>query len=81
MGIKKFIENVKEFLELDEFQQSGKKKSIKNLLKKLNLKKDDLQVSLKTELENKERTQLEEELAITSIHIKKGEAILNKLKE
>ena len=34
MGIKKFIENVKESLGLDECKNTGKKKSIKRLLAK-----------------------------------------------
>ena len=32
MGIKKFINSVKESLGLDEFEKAGKKKSIKRLL-------------------------------------------------
>jgi len=35
MGIKKFIESVKESLGLEEFEKTGKKKSIKRLLEKL----------------------------------------------
>jgi len=76
MGVKKFIESVKESLGLDEFKISGKKKSLKSLLKKLHVKKEKIEKSLEEKLEKKE---LKEELAIISLQIKKGNKMLDKL--
>jgi len=77
MGIKKFIESVKESLGLDEFEKVGKKKSIKRLLEKLRSRKDILDKVPKKKLSKKEKTELKEELAIISLQIKKGEKILD----
>ena len=79
MGKKKFIQNVKEALGLEELKTSGKKKSIKILLKKLNDKKEILNKSLKGKIDKKERKHLEEERSIIACHIEKGEKILKKL--
>ena len=79
MGIKKFIESVKESLGLDEFEKLGKKKPIKRLLEKLKPRKDILDKVPKKKLSKKEKTELKEELAIISLQIKKGEKILEEL--
>ncbi len=79
MGIKKFIESVKESLGIDEFKKSSKRKSIKSLLKKLKDKKKELTKSLDKKLEKKVRKELKEELQIISLQIKKAEKILDKL--
>ncbi len=79
MGIKKFIESVKESLRLDEFEKLGKKKSIKRLLEKLRSRKDILDKVPKKKLDKKEKKELKEELAIISLQIKKGEKILEQL--
>ncbi|NEW61246.1 hypothetical protein GSY74_08115 [Sulfurovum sp. bin170] len=79
MGIKKFIEKTKKFLELDELEKSSKKKSIKSLLKKLYEREDKINKSLEKELDKKEKKQLIEELDIVAIHIKNGKKILDKL--
>ena len=79
MGIKKFINSVKESLGLDEFKISGKKKSIKRLLVKLRSRKEILNKVAKKKLEKKEKKELKEELAIISLQIKKGEKILEDL--
>jgi hypothetical protein len=79
MGIKKFIESVKESLGLDEFEKAGKKKSIKRLLEKLKSKKEILNKVAKKKLGKKELKDLKEELAIITLQIKKGEKILNEL--
>ena len=55
MGIKKFIELVTETLGLDEIKKSSKKKSIKNLLKKLNSKKDAIEKALKAKSDKKRK--------------------------
>ncbi len=79
MGIKKFINSVKESLGLNEFKKYGKKKSLKHLLEKLKFKKDLLYKKEKKKLDKKEKKELKEELAIITLHIKKGEKILNGL--
>jgi len=79
MGVKKFIEGVKESLGLDKFKKAGKKKSIKRLLEKLKSKKEILDKTAKKKLNKKEKKELKEELAIITLQIKKGEKILNGL--
>jgi len=79
MGVKKFIELVTETLGLDEIKKSSKKKSIKNLLKKLNSKKDAIAKALKAKLSKKKKKEFNEEMDIILFQIKKGEAILKKL--
>jgi len=64
MGIKKFLESVKESLGLDEFEVEGKKNRIKTLLKKLNEKKRIINKELKKHLDKKEKKELKEELEI-----------------
>ena len=79
MGVKNFINSVKESLGLDNFKKSGKKKSVRSLLKKLNERQEKLLESLKQKPEKKEKKELKEELEIISLQIKKGEKILEKL--
>ena len=79
MGIKKFIENVKESLELDEFKNKGKKKSVKRLLEKLRSRKEILDKTPRENLDKKELKALKEEKAIISLQIKKGNKMLDKL--
>ena len=79
MGIKKFINSVKESLGLDEFEKAGKKKSIKRLLEKLRSRKEILNKVPKKKLDKKEKKELEEELAIITLQVKKGEKILDEL--
>ncbi len=77
MGIKNFIESVKESLGLEEFEKVGKKKSIKRLLEKLRSRKDILDKVPKKKLNKKEKKELKEEQMIITLQIKKGEKILN----
>ena len=79
MSVKKFIADVKEYLGLDDFKKSGKKKSIKRLLEKLKARKEILDKMPKKKLDKKEKKELKEELAIITLQIKKGEKILNEL--
>lgn len=79
MGIKKFIKNVKHTLGLNDYGIEGKKKSLKDLLKKLNRRKKSINESLETTLKKKEKKELEEELEIVSCQIKKGKKILHEL--
>ena len=79
MGVKKFMELVQETLGLDEMRKESKKKSVKNLLKKLNSKKDFIDKSLKEKIDTKRKKELLEEKDIIAFQIKKGNAILKKL--
>ena len=80
MSVKKFIADVKEYLGLDDFKKSGKKKSIKRLLEKLKSRKEILDKVPKKKLNKPEKQDLKEELAIITLQIKKGEKILDELK-
>jgi hypothetical protein len=79
MGIKKFIKKVKQTLGLISYEVEGTKKSLKDLLKKLNNRKKNINKSLKSSLGKKEKKALEEELEIVSLQIKKGKKILHDL--
>jgi len=79
MGIKKFIKKVKHTLGLNDYEIEGKKKSLKDLLKRLNARKRNINKALKSSLEKKEKKELEEELKIVSYQIKKGKKILHDL--
>jgi hypothetical protein len=73
---KKFINSVKEYLGLHDFEKKGKKKSVAILLEKLKLKYDEINKEIEKKSDKKE---LIEELEIISLHIKKAEKILEKL--
>jgi len=79
MSIKKFIESVISSLNLEEFEIKGKKKSIKRLLEKLELRKSILNKTTKKNLTKKEKKELKEELAIITLQIKKGNKLLDEL--
>jgi len=79
MGIKKFIKSVQSTLGLEDYKNEGKKKSLKDLLKKLTSRKKSITALLKTPLDKKEENRLREELEIISLQIKKGKKILYKL--
>lgn len=79
MGIKKFIDNVIELLDLEEFEKSGKRKSVKRLLEKLKARKEILGKKLKRKINKKEKKEGKEELAIVTVQIKKAEKILDRL--
>jgi len=79
MGIKKFIKSVQSTLGLKDYNQEGKKKSLKDLLKKLNGRKKKITALLETPLDKKVEKELKEELDIITLQIKKGKKILYKL--
>ncbi len=79
MGLKKFIKKVKHTLGLNDYAVEGKKKSLKDLLKKLNKRKRSINKALKSPLDKKEKKELKEELEIVSLQIKKGKKILHEL--
>jgi hypothetical protein len=79
MKIKKFIKSVAHFLGLGDYKIEGKKKALKDLIKKLNKRKRDLKKKIK-EIELKsDRKELEEEFKIVALELKKAKAILYKL--
>ncbi len=79
MSIKKFIKQVKRILLLNNFEQKGKKKSLKILLEKLEARKRVLRKIPRKALTIKERKALKEEEEILSLQIKKGKKILKEL--
>jgi len=79
MGIKKFIKSVQSTLGLEDYKKEGKKKSLKDLLKKLTKRKKSIIVLLETSLDKKEKNGLKEELEIITLQIKKGKKILYRL--
>ena len=78
MGIKKFIKNVKATLGLKNYEIEGKKRSLKDLIKKLNERKKNIKKSLEN-ANKKEKKELNEELDIVTCQIKKGKKILHDL--
>lgn len=79
MGVKKFIKSIKKFLNLGELEVEGKKKSLKLLLKQLNNRKRTVKKQFDSNEDKKEKKELNEELDILTVEIKKGKAILYKL--
>ncbi len=79
MSVKKFIKKVITSLGLGDYKVEGKKKAIKDLLKKLNKRKRTIKQSLKNASQKKQQRELKEELEIISLEIKKGKEILYKL--
>ncbi|MEA1914047.1 MAG: hypothetical protein U9N30_01910 [Campylobacterota bacterium] len=80
MNIKKFIKKVKTTLGLGKFEKANEKKYIKSLLKKLRLKKAATLKLLEIKRTKKEKKEINEDLEIIELHIKKGEKLLTKLK-
>jgi len=81
MGVKKFIENVLNAIKLDGFELSSKKKSLKNLLKKLKQKRLSILKELDNESDQTKRALIKEEFELISFHIQKGKEKLNELKK
>lgn len=78
MGIKKFIKKVKSTLGLSSYEVEGKKKALKDLIKKLNSRKQTIKKSLAS-ANKKEKKELDEEYKIITCQIKKGKNILHDL--
>ena len=79
MGIKKFITSIQSSLSLKENRKMSKKKALKDLLKKLHIRKKFVMKSLEGSLGKKEKKEMEEDLDIISLQIKKGEKLLKAL--
>ncbi len=76
MKVRKFIDDIKEYLGLDEFEKIDKKRAVEILLENLQAKYEQISQELKSKHDNKE---LKEEMDIISLHIKKAKKILKKL--
>lgn len=76
MGTNKFIKSVQSSLGLKDYKKEGKKKSLKDLLKKLHTRKTSIIKSLGSSLGKKEKKEFQEDLDIISLQIKKGEKLL-----
>lgn len=79
MSVKKFIKSVITSLGLGDYKVEGKKKAIKDLLKKLRKRKNSIKKLLQNSSDKSEKKELKEELAIVSLEIKKGKEILYRL--
>jgi len=79
MKIKNFIEEVKDIFDLEIDKNLKKKKSLKELSKKLNQKKQKIEDRLKKKNYKKKRKELLLELSIVDLQIKKCEKIIKKL--
>ena len=75
MGIKNFIEDLRKSLGL-ETKKNGKKKSVENLLKKLESRLEKNEKNLDNNPNKKGKTELKQEKAILECQIKKGKEIL-----
>lgn len=81
MEFKQFVNSVIEFLNLSNFKEEKKKKSIKKLLKKLEDRKNEVKSFLEKDLNKKEKKETKEELEIINYQIKKGKKLLEKLEK
>ncbi|MBN2816989.1 MAG: hypothetical protein JXQ67_09920 [Campylobacterales bacterium] len=79
MGAKKIIKNIADFLNLTNFTINGKKRSLKDLLKKLKEKRVKILRALKNECSEEEEKALNEELELISFHIRKAKKKLEDL--
>ena len=81
MKIKDFFKNTKKTLgvKASKDEEVSKKKRLKELLEKLEISKNDIKSRLKNEeISSEEKEELEEELHIYNLQIKKGKDILEK---
>lgn len=76
MSTKQFLQSLQSSFAVHDKKKERKKKSLQKLLGKLKKRKRSILKSLDISLHNKE---LQEDLNIVSLHIKKGEKILNDL--
>ncbi len=79
MGIKKFFNDIVDFLDLDDFSVKGKKKTMKDLLSKLEKRRKDVKAKLEKIDSKKDKKNLEEALKLIDAQIKKGKKHLAKL--
>ena len=80
MGVKKFIQNVLESLNMKGFELVGKKKSLKKLLQKLKKRRVQILSELEFETNQEKRALIKEELSLITFFIKKRKEKLNEMK-
>jgi len=82
MKIKEFLKNTKKTLGISPSDEdTSKKKRLKELLLKLENSKKELKKELKnSDLKNERKIEIEEEIAIYKLQIKKGQEILEQKK-
>jgi len=80
MKIKEFFKNTKKTLGIKPSdEEASKKERLEELLKKLKKRKKVLKEELKkTDISDEKRVELEEEISIYKLQIKKGKKILEK---
>ena len=79
MSFKKFLQNMIDIFNLEPDLEDGRKKSLKELIDKLKAKKKELKKQENTDMDKKAIKEMEEEIEILKLHIKKGKKILKKL--
>ncbi len=79
MGIKKFLNDVADFLDLDHFNRQNKKKAVKTLIAKLEKRKQMLKKSIAKCDSKKEKKALKEEQELIQAQLKKANKYLRKL--
>ncbi|MEA3370888.1 MAG: hypothetical protein U9Q40_06070 [Campylobacterota bacterium] len=80
MGVKKFIQNALESLNMKNFELKRKKKSLKTLLSKLKKKRLKVLNELEFESDQEKRALIKEELELITFHLEKGKKKLLELK-
>jgi len=80
MKIKEFFKNTKKTLGVNPSDEdSSKKKRLEELLLKLENSKNELKKELKkSDLEDEKKVEIEDEIAIYKLQIKKGQEILER---
>jgi len=79
MKIKEFFKNTKKTLGLDTSQEDiSKKERLVDLLNKLNSNIMAIKKELHNDLEKEKKAELEEELLVYKLQIKKGQEILDR---
>ncbi len=79
MGIKKFIKDVQDMFNLELSKKESKKKNLKELVKKLEVKKFKLEKKINSKKYKNVRDILKEDHEIIILQIKKATKILKKI--
>jgi len=79
MGIKKFIKDVQDMFNLELSKKESKKKNLKELVKKLEIKKFKLEKKINSKKYKNARDILKEDYEIIILQIKKATKILKKI--
>ncbi|MBA3025682.1 MAG: hypothetical protein FP820_04645 [Sulfurimonas sp.] len=79
MGIKKIFKELVSSLSIENFELSKKKKSLKDLLKKLKKRRLKIYKSLKVDENETSKKEFQDEIEIISLQIQKGRKVLKLL--